>query len=318
MAIRKPTIWKQDTAYVPEAGSSPFPGYRLIRLRGRGGFAEVWEAEDPDGEHIALKFLSAQKLSATARELRALRAIHSIEHPFLLKTKHVWSVPGSIVIGMELADATMLDLFLLYEDELHQPMELEKLLCQLYQAALGIDYLNARHHDFDGRYVGLQHGDVKPNNLMIVGDYVKLADYGLATPITTTSTPCHRHGTLDYVAPEVMQGTLTDTSDQFGLAVTYYVLRAGSFPFPPPPKPDDVKKSGLHRPPPDLSLVPANERPIIAKALSTIPQDRYSSCAEFMRMLARVYGLEFITAPESGRVPVIVRPIRSATRVVVA
>ena len=314
-ATRKPT-WKADTAFEPEAGACPFPGYMLTRLRGKGGFAEVWEADAPGGERIALKFLSTQKISATARELRALRAIHSLEHPHLLKTRHVWSLPGSIVIGMELADATMLDLFLLYAEELRKPMEAEKLLSQLYQAALGIDFLNAHQHVFENRTVGLQHGDIKPNNLMLVGDIVKIADYGLAVPIHGSSTRCHRHGTLDYVAPEVMQGTLTNASDQFGFAVTYYVLRAGSFPFPPaPPHEEILSKGGLHRPPPDLSLLPAVERSIIQKALSPIPQNRFSGCAEFLRTIAHVYGLEFVTGADAGGQPVAVRAIRHTQRI---
>ena len=177
---RKSAIARLDTAFVPEAGCAPFPGYRLLRLRGKGGFAEVWESDTPSGERIALKFLSTQKMSATARELRALRAIHSLEHPNLLKSKHVWCLPGTIVIGMELADATMLDQFLLYNDELHRPIEAEKLFVQLYQAALGIDFLNSHMHSYEGKIVGLQHGDIKPNNLMICGEQLKLADYGLA------------------------------------------------------------------------------------------------------------------------------------------
>ena len=165
-------------------------------------------------------------------------------------------------------------------------------------------------HTYEGKTVGLQHGDVKPNNLMICGETIKIADYGLAVPINGSSSPCHRHGTLDYVAPEVMKGTITDTSDQYGFAVTYYVLRAGSFPFPQPPSLEEVLAKGLNRPPPDLSLVPAPERAILMKALSPIPQNRFGGCAEFMRALARVYDLEFIVGPEAGRAGVALRQLR--------
>lgn len=304
--------FRTDTAFLPEAGASPFPGYELIRLRGYGGFAEVWEAKTPTNERIALKFLSTQALSATAQELRALRSISAIEHPLLLKTRHIWCLPGSIVIGMELADATLLDFFLLYNEELRKPIELEKLLTFIYQAAVATDFLNEHRHTFEGKTVGFQHGDIKPNNLMMIGDTVKLADYGLATSLRSHSAPCHRHGTLDYVAPEVMSGTLTNTSDQFSLAVTYYVLRAGCFPFPPPPSQEDVLKNGLHRPIPDLSNIPPGERCILARALSPVPQNRFSSCVEFMKSLGRVYSLEFVCVPDRRDQPVSLRPIRAA------
>ena len=47
-----------------------------------------------------------------------------------------------------------------------------------------LDFLNARQHNLEGRRVGFQHSDVKPNNILIVGDVAKLTDHGLATPLT--------------------------------------------------------------------------------------------------------------------------------------
>ena len=98
--------------------------------------------------------------------------------------------------------------------------------------AEGLDFLNARRHIFEGGSVAFQHGDIKPNNILLVGDEAKLADYGMSTPMITAATPCYRQGTLEYAAPEIFQGTLTETSDQFSLAVTYYLLRTGAFPYP--------------------------------------------------------------------------------------
>lgn len=284
-----------DTAFVLEAGAVPFAGYELIRLRGRGGYAEVWESTSPDGPRVALKFMSTQHTSATARELRALRSLHALDHPCLLKCTNVWCIPGYIVIGMELADASLLDLFLLYADDLHEPMSAKTILRHLYQAAQALDFLNARRHTFDGRLVGFQHGDIKPNNIMIIGDTTKLADYGLATPTNGPFTPCHRHGTYDYLAQEVFRGTLSESSDQFSLAVTFVVLRTGSFPFPAVPKkpaPSFVREA------PELSGLSAAEQPILARALSPVPQLRFPSCVEFIKSLAAVNSV--VGLPEVG------------------
>ena len=253
-------------------------------MRGRGGFATVWEASAPAGETVALKFMSGGTgATSTARELRSLQAVQNLDHPNLLRTRQVWSMPGWIVIAMDLADASLLDLLELYADEFGKPIELEKLLGYLLPTAGALDFLNARNHRVEGRLVGLQHGDIKPNNILLTGNLAQLADYGLATPLTGSLTPCPRHGTAEYCAPEVFHGNLSDRSDQFSFAVTYCVLRSGAFPFPEPPPREQLKN--YTRPDPDLSALPVPERPIVARALSVAPQARYPNCVEFVSRL---------------------------------
>ena len=288
--------------FVPEAGAVPFPGYRLLRLRGVGGFSTVWEASDPTGELIAMKFMSSASPTTTSRELRSLQAIQAVTHPNLLITRHVWSLPGWIAIGMDLADASLLDLLELYSEEFNRPIEAKKLCHYLYQAALALDFLNRRHHRIDGKLVGLQHGDIKPNNVLLLGDESKLADYGLATPTTGPMTPCPRHGTAEYCAPEVFQGMLSDRSDQFSLAVTYFVLRTGRFPYSAPPSNREALRNYV-RPEPDLSPLSEPERPVMARALSPIPQNRYPSCLDLMCSLLTVQGLRVFRYGE-GRIRV--------------
>ena len=289
--------------FVPEAGAAPFPGYRLIRLRGRGGFATVWEAEDPSGQRVAMKFMSSANAGTTARELRSLQAIQTLTHPNLLRIRQVWSIPGSIVIAMDLADATLLDLHELYIEEFNKLIEPEKLCTSLLQVAHALDFLNARRHKIDGRTVGLQHGDVKPNNILLVGEAAMLADYGLATPTSGPLVPCPRHGTAEYCAPEVFLGYLSDRSDQFAFAMTYFVLRTGRFPFPSPPAEREQLRNYV-RPDPDLSSLGYVERPVLARALSAIPQNRFPSCADLMAALFTVLGLKTQLA-EGGSMAVV-------------
>lgn len=275
--------------FVPEAGVEAFPGYKLIRLRGRGAFATVWESTSPSGELVALKFMSSANSNSTAREIRSLQGIQKLEHPYLLGIKRVWSMPGYIIIVMELADASLLDLFLLYAEEFSKPIEPEKILLYLGQAASALDFLNAKRHPFDGRIVGFQHSDIKPNNILLVGNEAKLADYGLATPMLGSTTPCFRQGTLDYAAPEVFQGSMSDSSDQFSLAVTYHLLRTGAFPFPSPPH---SPGKSFHRPPPNLAVPGMEEQQIVLRALSPSPQNRFPSCSAFIDALAQTLGFE--------------------------
>jgi serine/threonine protein kinase, bacterial len=287
-------------AFRPEAGAVPFPGYRLIRLRGVGGFSNVWEAETSQGEHVAMKFMSgaSSNASSTSKELRSLQALQSLHHPYLLKTRNVWSLPGCIVIAMDLADGSMLDLFELYYQDLHKPLEIEKLCLYLSQTAEALDFLNARKHKVDNGIVGFQHGDVKPNNILLVGDEAKLADYGLATPTTSKLTPCPRQGTAEYCAPEVFQGLLSDRSDQFSLAVTYHVLRTGMFPFPAAPSNKESLK-GYVRPEPTLGPIQGLERSAVLRGLSPVPQDRYPTCFDFIADILQSLQLRLVRTDEN-------------------
>ncbi len=280
-----------NNTFRPEFGAEPFPGFKLLWLRGRGGFATVWEATTPAGERIALKFMSSQNMASTAREIRSMQAISQLEHPNLLRTRQVWSLPGYIVIGMDLAEGSMLDLMNLYAEEFDQRIEFEKLTLHLMEVAQGLDFLNARRHLADGRTVGYQHGDIKPNNILLLNDHAMLADYGMATPTNGPSTPCPRAGTLDYAAPEVFGGYVTETSDQFSLAVTYHMLRTGALPHPKIGDIDNLKRS-FQRPPGDLSLLPNEERFIVGRALSPIPTNRFPSCAEFISALLATKNLQ--------------------------
>ena len=287
--------------FVPEAGAVPMPGYQLLRLRGVGGFASVWEARSSAGDLVALKFMSSANAGTTARELRSLQAIQTLDHPNLLRILQVWSLPGCIVIAMDLADASLLDLLELYIEEFDRQIEPERLCLYLYQVAQALDFLNGRRHRLEGRLVGLQHGDIKPNNILLVGDSARLADYGLATPTSGPFTPCHRQGTAEYCPPEVFQGNLSDWSDQFSFAVTYHVLRSGTFPYPKPPPKEQLKN--YQRPEPDLSMVSPVERPILARALSPIPQNRFPTCLDLMTALLTALDLR-IERNEEGAVKV--------------
>lgn len=262
-----------------EDGVEALPGHRLVRFLGRGGFGEVWEAHAPGGRRVALKFLPGGKGPGTSREVQSIEMVRRLRHPHLVEVYNVWSCPGFVVVAMELAEGSLEDLLAAHLEEFSTPIHAVDLLPLLTQAAEGLDFLNGRRHRLQGRLAGLQHGDVKPANLLLIGDTIKVSDFGLASPTSGATRPHRRAGTVPYTAPEVVSGWLSDRADQHALAVTYYRLRTGRLPFPDVP---EAFAADYVRPAADLSLLPQAERPAVARALAVTPQDRWPSCADLM------------------------------------
>jgi len=265
-------------------GSEPYPGYRLCGLRGRGGFGEVWKAETAGGKLVALKFMPCHDSLTLAKEIRSLQTIGQLPHPNLLRIDQVWNYQNYIVIAMELAEASLLDVLELYQTGLGMPIVPDHLCNLLMQAARALDFLNARRHLIDGKCVGIQHCDVKPSNMLLFGETARLCDFTLASLTSSPLTSHRRMGTPAYAAPEVFQALLSERTDQYALAVSYYQLRTGRLPFPDSPA--NFERS-YRRPKPDLQLLSPREQAILARALSPAPQDRWLSCKELMTQLTR-------------------------------
>jgi serine/threonine-protein kinase len=263
-----------------EVGAEPIPGYRLTRMRGRGAFGEVWEAVSKVGTLVALKFLPCAKDGRASQETRAIQTIRQISHPHLTRIDEVQCIEGYLAIVMELADGSLQDLLEAYQQEYNTPIPLMSLGPPMAQAANALDFLNGRRHLRGVQLVGLQHCDVKPSNMLLFGETLKLSDFSL---MTTTQAASHRHrraGTPGFVAPEVVQGRLSDHTDQYSLAATYCLLRGGRLPFE-----CAYQFTEPGRRAPDLTMLPASERPAVGRALAPSPIDRWPTCGEFVAQL---------------------------------
>jgi serine/threonine protein kinase len=220
-------------------------------------------------------------------EVRGLEAIRKLHHRYLLAVDQVWLAPGYIVMSMELAEGSLLDLLGVYLTDMGMPIVPRHLCHFLTQAAGAIDFLNTRQHLIDGRRVAVRHCDIKPSNLLLMPDgSVKVSDFTLAMQTTSTIDFHRRAGTLDYTAPEVFQRQLSERTDQYALAVTYCQLRGDRLPFTDTPS---KFVQSYVRPAPDLSMLSEEECPIIARGLAPVPQDRWPSCTEMMRRLSQCH-----------------------------
>jgi serine/threonine-protein kinase len=266
-----------------QSGAKPIPGYELSRLRGKGGCGEVWAATGPAGP-VALKFMKCKQSRMAGQEVRTLMGLRDLDHPHLIRYQQIWCHDGYIILSMELADISLAEFLELYQGDLKSPIALDQLCVLLTDAARGIDYLNARHTLGGGSGKGIQHCDIKPSNLLLCGDRVKVADFGLANRLVSTQETRPSGGTLEYCAPEVFLGRVSGATDQFALAVSYCQLRTGKLPFNDTP----TSLTGrCTRQFPDLSSLSCKEQVVVARALHPIPAKRWTTCCEFMGQLTR-------------------------------
>src|SRR5262249_60146833 len=103
------------------------------------------------------------------QELKALNRVKEVRHPFSMDRIEV--VEGELVIVMELADRNLHDAF---EECLTAGLvgiPRDTLLGYVRDAAEALDHMNEQHN--------LQHLDIKPRNLFLVSNPVKVADFGL-------------------------------------------------------------------------------------------------------------------------------------------
>jgi serine/threonine protein kinase len=264
-------------------GSEPVSGYRLVARLGRGNFGEVWKAVAPGGFPVALKIMPLQE-KVKATELLALEIIKSIRHPNLVAAFGAWQVQGFLIVAMELADRTLWDRLEEARGEGLSGIPPAELLEYLRQAAKGIDYLNERQHTFAGKQqVSIQHRDIKPQNILLVGSGVKVADFGLVRLLDRAMTGHTGNMTPAYAAPEFLQGQTSNQSDQYCLAVTYCELRGGRLPFEGTLA--QVLNGHLANSP-DLTMLPESERPAVRRALAKEPGERWPSCRAFVEALA--------------------------------
>src|SRR5207248_40108 len=86
-----------------------------------------------------------------------------------------------------------------------------------------------------------------------------------------------------YASPEMFQGQASHHADQYSLAITYCQLRGGRLPFEGSPL--QIMNGHLSEPP-NLSMVPAFEHKVLARALSKDPKQRWPNCRAFAAALA--------------------------------
>jgi DNA-binding beta-propeller fold protein YncE len=260
-------------------------GYRIESLLGRGGMSVVYLAEHIGlGRKVALKLLAAelsQDKGFRDRFVRESRLAASIDHPNIIPIYDAGEAEGVLFIAMRYVDGTDLKAYL----REFGPLTPGKAASIIGQVASALDTAHAR---------GLVHRDVKPGNVLIASDvgveasdHVYLADFGLtkqALSVSGMTATGQFVGTIDYVAPEQIQGEQVDgRADVYSLGCVLYECLTGVPPF----KADAevaVLWAHIQADPPRATSrrpeLPEGIDDVIERALAKKPEDRYARAGE--------------------------------------
>ncbi len=266
--------------------------YAVRGLLGKGAMTHVLLGEDlVTREPVAIKVLDMTFLGrpeVVERFTREAEALRRVDHPNVVRS---WAAgqgaDGLPFHVLEHLQGESLDLLLHRERVLHPKLAL-RLLWQCASA------LEAIHR------VGVIHRDVKPANLMLLGEEgrplgVKLVDFGFAhvNGSAVQTPPGTALGTVAYMAPEQILGDRVDgRSDIYGLGVLAYRMLSGSLPFEGEGL--DLMARQLTEPVPSLASSPQPLEEglvkVVARSTRKDPEQRYPTARHLKEDLQKLLG----------------------------
>lgn len=273
--------------------------YQILECLGRGGMGTVYSAQ-----HVALAKKFAIKLlhrdlcvnnNALKRFAQEARSASGIEHQNIIDVLDAGRIDDTAFYVMEHLKGE--DLQTTFRRESPLPWDrIQRITLQI------CDAMQAAH---DRRII---HRDLKPSNLYRITrgtnlDFIKILDFGIAKVRTTDDMTRDGLtavgsilGTLKYMAPEQAKGLKVDhRADIYSLGVIMYHGLTGELPFRGS-QPADLIQKLLHEAPTPMreyvENIPFGVEPIVLKALSKDPSERFPSMHSLASVIARLKPVE--------------------------
>jgi len=274
--------------------------YEVECLVGEGASAWVYRARDPQiGRTVAIKVLKKQSgvdQDYLDRFQREVQSAGALSHPNIVTIYDFGRADGLPYMTMEFLDEKSLEDLL----SSNTILPLKRVISMALQLARALDYAHRR---------GVIHRDVKPANILLIGESVKLTDFGIARSVggddlqrTLAGTVL---GTPRYMSPEQVAGYDVDgRSDLFSLGAVLYesLTRRKAF------DNDNVARLMLQimqQSPTPIAAhapdVPTGVQRIVDKLLSKRPEHRYATGAQLALALERELEAIEIREEEAGR-----------------
>ncbi len=256
-----------------------FGNYRLLRLLGHGGFADVYL-----GEHIYMGTQAAIKLLHTQlgdkdreRFQQEARTVAHLEHPHIVRVLEFGVEEKTPFLVLSYAPHGTL--------RTRYPrgsvLPLPKILEYVKQVADALQYAHSER---------VIHRDIKPENMLLGrNDEILLTDFGIALVMANSHSMSTKDlaGTAAYMAPEQIEARPRAASDQYSLGIVVYEWLSGVCPF----QGTFTEIAFKHTVAPVPSLrervpeLPTAVEEVIVTALAKDPTRRFASVQSFARAL---------------------------------
>ncbi len=264
--------------------------YELRRLIGKGGMANVYEAQDLQFQwKVAVKVFKREDEAMLRRFIREARLMASLRH------EHLVPIIDSGQCQLDGETRYYLVMPFLEGGTLRarirrSPLSLSEACNSIQEIASALDYIHSQ---------GIIHRDIKASNVLLdANGKCYLTDFGIAritsdlTQLTSTGDVL---GTVDYVAPELFEEERrADTrSDLYSLGVLLFEMVTGRLPFPAENQLAVVSMHINKRPPSPRSIAPhisSKVERVIFKALEKRPEQRYANATELAKAFCRAVG----------------------------
>lgn len=258
--------------------------YQIINLIDVGGTSSVYRAYDTVRKRdVALKIMLdsiAQNDEYLERFESEASFLASLHHINILQIYGLGNDDNKPYIAYELIKSPSLS-DLLFKNGAFSYKEAYQIMNQILD---GINYI----HKFS-----LIHCDIKPHNIFYgIDGVIKIGDFGIAMIEKTTIKNQKIHGSIPYLAPEVIQGKCPSfQSDIYALGVTFFELLTNKLPFDGDSF-EQIMNQHLKSPFPSLlkycPYLSKEVENIIYKACSKNPLDRFKSVEEFKNALKNI------------------------------
>jgi predicted ATPase len=258
--------------------------YRLTRELGAGGMATVYLADDlRHSRQVAVKVLRPELAESLGidRFLREITTTANLRHAHILPLYDSGEADGHLFYVMPFVEGESL------RDRLTRDAQLpmDEALRMADEVADALHYAHSR---------GVVHRDIKPENILIENGHAVVADFGIASAVSTAGSEKLTRtgmalGTPHYMSPEQASGDVIDArTDLYALGCVLYEMLAGSPPFSGPTAMAVMARHAID-PVPSLRTVrpgvSAAIAAVVERALAKTPVDRFATVQEWRRAL---------------------------------